>query len=263
MSYEIVKSVVIKDGKVYTRQASNNVYPKDFCSCENPGLTKLLENNGTIAIYKLLIELSLEGSVHFSVPGNKIVNQLNQISNSLYNDEFYKKIKNKVDELENKIWKCEDEKEKENIREELSSKRQILEKYVDQYVRSCINKKIKIPQSIKEELNNVKEMYEEDLENDEEDIFGGTEDSLANEMLEQHLYDVFSQENVEKIMALNNNMYTVLDINYRNKSYEEIREQIIDKLIEKTTYNIDNLSSFLEVIEDEKEKGEVDEQDIL
>lgn len=262
MSYEIVKSVTIKDGKVYTRQESNNVYPKDFCSSENPGLTKLLENNGTIAIYKLLIELSLEGSVHFSLPGNKIVNQLNQISNAISNEKYYKKIKDEVFELENKSWRCEDNNEKERISEELCGKRQILKNYIDQYVRSCFYKKIKIPQSIKKELNNVKEMYEENLQNEEDDVFGGTQDSYANEMLEQHLYDVFNQENVEKIMALNNNMYIVLDINFRNKSYEEIFEQITDKLIEKTTYNIDNLNSFIEVIE-EKEREEIDEQDIL
>lgn len=263
MSYEIVKSVTIKDGKVYTRQESNNVYPKDFCSCENPGLTKMLENNGTIAIYKLLIELSLDGSVRFSVPGNKIVNQLNQISNTISNDKHYRNIKNEVFELENKSWSCKDSQEKEKINKELDVKRQILKNYIDQYVRSCFFKKIKIPKSIKEEINNVKEIYIEDLENEEEDVFSGAEDSYANEMLGQHLYDVFNQENVEKIMALNNNMYTVLDINFRNKSYEEIFEQITDKLIEKTTYNIDNLNSFIEVIEDEKEREEIDEQDII
>lgn len=262
MSYEIIKSVVIKDGKVYTRQESNNVFPKDFCSCENPSLTKLLKNNGTIAIYKLLIELSLEGSVRFSVPGNKIVNQLNQISNALSNDQYYQKIKNEVFEFENKSWSCEDDNEKKKISENFSKKRQVLKNYIDQYVRSCFYEKIKIPQSIKNELNNVKEMYEEDLENEENDLFGGTEDSYANEMLGQHLFDVFSQENVEKIMALNNNIYIALDINYTSKSYEDIRGQITDRLIEKSIYNIDNLSSFIEVIEDEKEREEDNEQSI-
>lgn len=42
MSYEIVKSIVIKQDKVYSRIESNNVYPKSFISEENPGLTKIL-----------------------------------------------------------------------------------------------------------------------------------------------------------------------------------------------------------------------------
>ena len=37
MSYEIVKSIVIKQDKVYSRMESNNVYPKDFISVENTG----------------------------------------------------------------------------------------------------------------------------------------------------------------------------------------------------------------------------------
>ena len=42
MSYEIVKSIVIKQDKVYSRMESNNVYPKDFISVENTGLTKCI-----------------------------------------------------------------------------------------------------------------------------------------------------------------------------------------------------------------------------
>lgn len=41
MSYEIVKSIVIKEDKVFTRMESNNVFPKDFLSVENIGLTQI------------------------------------------------------------------------------------------------------------------------------------------------------------------------------------------------------------------------------
>ena len=96
-------------------------------------------------------------------------------------------------------------------------------------------------------------MYEENLENDDGDIFSGTEDSYASEMLSQDIYEVLSKENVEKIMELNNNMYTLLNIDFRNKSYEQIVEKITDKLAEKFIDNIEELDKFIETIENEKE----------
>ena len=121
-------------------------------------------------------------------------------------------------------------------------------------VREYYYPKLIIPFSVKKELDNVVEMYEENLENDDEDVFSGTEDSFANEMLGQDIYDVLSRENVEKIMQLNNNMYTLLSIDFRNKSYDEIFEQITDKLYEKFIDNINNLDEIVEVKEMEKEE---------
>lgn len=97
-------------------------------------------------------------------------------------------------------------------------------------------------------------MYEENLENDDGDIFSGTEDSYANEMLGQDIYSVLSRDNVEKIMALNNNMYTVLNIDFRGKSYDQIVEQITDGLYDKFIENINNLDEIIEVKEIEKEE---------
>ena len=99
-------------------------------------------------------------------------------------------------------------------------------------------------------------MYEENMENDDQDIFSGTEDSYANEMLSQHLFDVLSRKNVEQIMALNNNMYTLLNIDFRNKSYDEIVEKITDKLYEKFMDKLNNLNEIIEVKDIELEKVE-------
>jgi hypothetical protein len=43
--------------------------------------------------------------------------------------------------------------------------------------------------SFRNQILNDIEMYEENLLWDDEDVFGGTEDSYANEMVEQHLFD--------------------------------------------------------------------------
>ena len=123
-------------------------------------------------------------------------------------------------------------------------------------VREFFNPKLIIPLSVKRELDNVLEMYEENMENDDQDIFSGTEDSYANEMLGQDLYDVLSKKNVEQIMSLNNNMYTLLDIDFRNKSYEEIVEQITDKLYDKLMDSINNLDEIIEVKDVELEEVE-------
>jgi hypothetical protein len=46
MSYEIVKSIKIKDGKVFMRAASNNVWPRDFDEYESHILTGILQEQG-------------------------------------------------------------------------------------------------------------------------------------------------------------------------------------------------------------------------
>ena len=57
-------------------------------------------------------------------------------------------------------------------------------------------------------------------------------------------------------MSLNNNMYTLLDIDFRNKSYEEIVEQITDKLYDKLIDSINNLDEIIEVKDVELEEVE-------
>lgn len=255
MSYEIVKSIVIKQDKVFSRMESNNVFPKDFESMENPGLTKMYNELGKTKLLVELVEGGLSGALHFQKSGNKLVRQLERITNSLFEDEKYRSIKDKVDELEYKLWDFKEETdEKRKYKEECDMYRKKVHNYVDLKVREFFYPKLKIPTSVKNELNNALEMYEENLENEDGDIFLGTEDSYANEMLEQDIYNVLSRNNVEKIMALNNNMYTVLNIDFRGKSYDQIVEQITDGLYDKFIGNINNLDEIIEVKEIEKEE---------
>ncbi len=50
MSYEIIKSIKIKDNKVLIKYASNNVSPKTFNECESISLTKILQEKGQEAL---------------------------------------------------------------------------------------------------------------------------------------------------------------------------------------------------------------------
>ena len=234
MSYEIVKSIVIKQDKVYSRMESNNVYPKDFISVENTGLTKMYNEGGKQKLLVALVESGLSGYLKFQKNGNKLVRQLQVMTNNLFEDEKYRNLKRKADSLEYKLWDFKEEtEEKKKLKDEYDKLRNQTHNYVDMKVREFFNPKLIIPYSIKRELDNVLEMYEENMENDDQDIFSGTEDSYAKEMLSQDLFDVLSRKNVEQIMSLNNNMYTLLNIDFRNKSYDEIVEQITDKLYEK------------------------------
>lgn len=255
MSYEIVKSIVIKQDKVYSRMESNNVYPKDFISIENTGLTKMYNEGGKQKLLVALVEGGLNGYLKFQKNGNKIVRQLQVITNNLFEDEKYRNLKRKSDLLEYKLWDFKEEtEEKKKLKDEYDKLRNQTHNYVDMKVREFFNPKLIIPYSIKRELDNVLEMYEENMENDDQDIFSGTEDSYAKEMLSQDLFDVLSRKNVEQIMSLNNNMYTLLNIDFRNKSYDEIVEQITDKLYEKFMDNLNNLNEIIEVKQQEKEE---------
>lgn len=257
MSYEIVKSIVIKQDKVYSRMESNNVYPKDFISVENTGLTKMYNEGGKQKLLVALVESGLSGYLKFQKNGNKLVRQLQVMTNNLFEDEKYRNLKRKADSLEYKLWDFKEEtEEKKKLKEEYNKLNSQAHNYVDMKVREFFNPKLIIPLSVKRELDNVLEMYEENMENDDQDIFSGTEDSYANEMLGQDLYDVLSKKNVEQIMSLNNNMYTLLDIDFRNKSYEEIVEQITDKLYDKLMDSINNLDEIIEVKDVELEEVE-------
>ena len=77
-------------------------------------------------------------------------------------------------------------------------------------------------------------------------------------MLSQDLYNVLSRKNVEQIMALNNNIYVLLNIDFRNKSYDKIVEQITDKLYDKLIKDLDNIDEIIEVKNVALEKDEED-----
>ena len=255
MSYEIVKSITIKEDKVFSRMESNNVSPKAFLNEENPGLTKMYNEQGKMGMLINLVEGGLDGYLEFQRSGNKLVRQLETITYNLLEDEKYTDLSEKLHKLEYKLLEIkQDTKEKENYKKECNEYRNKIHNYVDIKVREFFYPKLIIPYSIKNELDNVMEMYEENLENDDGDILSGTEDSYANEMLEQDIYGVLNKNNVEKIMQLNNNMYTLLNIDFRNKSYDEIFEQITDKLYEKFLNNINNLDEIVEVKETEKDE---------
>jgi len=261
MSFEIVKGITLKNGKVFTRICSNNVYPQDFTSQENKYLTKILSEKGLLSLYKLLIEGGLEGNLHFRKgSGSRIVRYMDFAVKTIEKDKEYVSLKNRISELEYKIWGIKEEsEEKEKLKNKVEHFRDTLNNYIDIKVKELFEPKIKIPSTIERELANVLEMYEENLEMDEGDVFSSSQSSYANEMLSQNIYDVLSKENVEKIMELNNHLFIVLDLDYTKKTYNDVLDEITDKLAQKFEFYIEELENFVNVIKDENEMEEINE----
>ena len=155
MSYEIVKSIVIKNDKVFSRIESNNVYPKSFISEENPGLTKILNEDGKAELLVKLVEGGLDGYLRFQKNGNKLVKELEGITNKLWEDEKCKKLKSNVYSLEYKLWDFKEENnEKKELKLEYDNLNNQLHNYVSMKVREFFYPKLIIPFSIKRELDN-------------------------------------------------------------------------------------------------------------
>ncbi len=55
MSYDIIKSIKIKDGKVHINGAPSNVYPRYFEEFECPSLTKVLKEEGRQALEVVIL----------------------------------------------------------------------------------------------------------------------------------------------------------------------------------------------------------------
>lgn len=150
MSYEIVKSIVIKDDKVFSRMDSNNVYPKDFTSIENPGLTRMYEEKGRIGLLIDLVEGGLDGYLEFKANGNKLVKQLKEIVDELFVDSTYINMSDEMSEAESKVWNCKEENdEKRKYKKEYEKCRDKIHNYISSKVKDYF-------ESISQEKNDNK-----------------------------------------------------------------------------------------------------------
>jgi len=74
MSYEIVKAIRIKDGRVFLKSDSNNVWPRDYHEWECPSLTAILERDGQEALDIEILRTYESGS--FQGSANKYTHAL-------------------------------------------------------------------------------------------------------------------------------------------------------------------------------------------
>ena len=135
MSRELFKSMTYKDNKVYTRQCSNNVYPKHFYNEENKGLTLQWNQSKNQAEFEkwFLTFGVLQGNVEILNGSNKILRRLNYIANLLWNDKKFIELKDCEDKVSNKILSSKTRKDKNIAVKESAMIREDIIKYVSSF----------------------------------------------------------------------------------------------------------------------------------
>lgn len=134
MSRELFKSMTYKDGKVFTRQCSNNVYPKDYYSEENIGLTKRYNELGEVAFEKwFLTNGIMQGNIEVLSGSNKILRRLDYVANLLWNDKGFRELKDNEDKAFMKSLSSKTESEKEIAGQEYKKIEEDIAKYVSSF----------------------------------------------------------------------------------------------------------------------------------
>ena len=101
MSYEILKSVTVKNNKVFTRQSSNNVYPKIFRKSENKYLTKIFKEEGFIELINFLVTETLYGNIKIN-PENGLTRMIEGVIEKIEEGSEYQKLLDVQDYLREK-----------------------------------------------------------------------------------------------------------------------------------------------------------------
>jgi len=76
MSYEIVKSIAIKDDKVFITSAANNVHPRTFERWESKSLSEIYNKQGLEPLLKVLGAQVWEGNFHLQKGGSQLTKSL-------------------------------------------------------------------------------------------------------------------------------------------------------------------------------------------
>ena len=98
------------------------------------------------------------------------------------------------------------------------------------------DEQVEVPsyESFRNQILNDLEMYYEDLANEDGDVFAGTQDSYANEMVEQHLFDTLLYNIKHNYMSNDAAMQTANDLVYYILDFVDHGEEITlqnDKVI--------------------------------
>lgn len=141
MSRELFKSMTYKDNKVYTRQCSNNVYPKHYYSEENPGLTKKYNDLGQIDFEKWFITNGLmEGNIEVLSGSNKILRRLNYVANLLWEDKDFRELKYREDKAFMNSISAKTENDKDFAHKESIIAKEDIAKYISSFYDTHISK---------------------------------------------------------------------------------------------------------------------------
>lgn len=145
MSRELFKGMTYKDGKVFTRQCSNNIYPKHFYSEENKGLTKQYNELGQVGFEKwFLTNGIMTGEIEVLRGSNKILRRLNYLATLLWNDKGFKNLKDNEVKAFDKTLSANTENEKELASKEYQKTEEDIKEYVSSFYDTHNSKYIDI-----------------------------------------------------------------------------------------------------------------------
>lgn len=106
MRYNIIKNIELKDSKAIVDIIRKNENQK--CSIDRQDMTELLQANGEIGFYMLIIKEVLTGAVTLSDNGNITVKKLKNVSDNLLIDENYKEKREIINKTLKNIFKFKD-----------------------------------------------------------------------------------------------------------------------------------------------------------
>lgn len=134
MSRELFKSMTYRNGKVYTRQCSNNVSPKYYDCEENTILTKLYKELGESNFEKWFLTNGLmQGTVEVLSGSNNILRRLNYLSNLLWQDKNFIKLHDARDNIFMKSLSAKTPEEKEISNKEYQKIEEDIKNYISSF----------------------------------------------------------------------------------------------------------------------------------
>lgn len=106
MRYNIIENIDINDGKAIVEIIRKEENKKSVIDKQD--MTELLQINGEIQFYSLIVKQVLSNSVAFSENGNQTVKKLKKVSDHLLSDEKYKEKKENVYKILRNIYQFKD-----------------------------------------------------------------------------------------------------------------------------------------------------------
>jgi len=117
MSYEIVKSIKIQDGKVFLHSTANNVQPYDWRTWECTYFSNILQNEGQEALDKTILIEYWNGNMQRS--NNNYQKAVDTFDNSVYNYTYTSIYSDELSKLDKELAITESEKRINEVKEKL------------------------------------------------------------------------------------------------------------------------------------------------
>lgn len=206
MNYNIIESIEINEGKAIVDIIRKKENQESIIDKQD--MTELLQVNGKIRFFSLIVKEVLTNAVTFSEKGNQTVRQLKYVTDNLIEDELYKEKRENINELLRNIYRFKElDRERTKYEKQLDKAYNDLNNYIDIKVKETIYAELKIPKKKGDSQMDIK-FYKE----------------LLDELLEVNKITDITEEQKEKFFEKYNLLtkdvfnYYELTLNSQNQS---------------------------------------------